>query len=144
MASIRPGPNGHQGGPPPPPPQQYGPHAPSQQRSNGYPINSMPPNAPPPGAASPNYPSAATLKQLSDANVATWMDLGRLAESMDDNERAKIAYEMAIKNNHDSIPAKKAIALLYKDKLKILDKVCPCLICANLGYRVSTELSSTE
>jgi hypothetical protein len=107
-------------------------------------MNSMPPNAPPPGAASPNYPSQATLKQLSDANVATWMDLGRLAESMEDNERAKVAYEMAIKNDHNSIPAKKAIALLYKDKLKVLDKVSLALICANLGYRVSTELSSVK
>jgi hypothetical protein len=107
-------------------------------------MNSMPPNAPPPGAASPNYPSQATLKQLSDANVATWMDLGRLAESMEDNERAKVAYEMAIKNDHNSIPAKKAIALLYKDKLKVLDKVSLALIHANLGYRVSTELSSIK
>jgi hypothetical protein len=104
----------------------------------------MPPNAPPPGTASPNYPSAATLKQLSDANVATWMDLGRLAESMDDNERAKVAYEMAIKNNHDSIPAKKAIALLYKDKLKVLDKVhCAC-IALIVGCRILAELSSAK
>jgi tetratricopeptide (TPR) repeat protein len=82
----------------------------------------MPPSVPP-GGASPSYPSAATLKQLSDANVATWLDIGRLAEGVEDYERAKTAYEMAIKNNHDSIPAKKAIALLYKDKLKSLDKV---------------------
>ena len=84
----------------------------------------MPPNGPPSGAA-PNYPSAATLKQLSDANVSTWLDIGRLAEGVEDFERAKTAYEMAIKNNHDSILAKKAIALLYKDKLKSLDKVYP-------------------
>ena len=82
----------------------------------------MPPNVPP-GGASPNYPSVATLKQLSDVNVSTWLDIGRLAEGVEDYERAKTAYEMAIKNNHDSIPAKKAIALLYKDKLKSLDKV---------------------
>jgi hypothetical protein len=129
MASIRPGPNGHQGlgGPPPgPPPQQqppYGSLPPSQQRSNGYPMATIPPNAPPQGGASPNYPSASTMKQLSDANVAVWMDIGRIAESMDDIDRAKAAYEMAIKHNHDSIPAKKAIALLYKDKLKQYDKV---------------------
>jgi len=42
---------------------------------------------------------------------------------MNDIDRAKLAYEMAIKNNHDSIPAKKALALLYKDKLKNIDKV---------------------
>lgn len=127
MASIRPGPNGHQGlgGPPPPgPPQQpYGSLPPSQQRSNGYQMATIPPGAPPPGGASPNYPSASTMKQLSDANVAVWMDIGRIAESVDDIDRAKVAYEMAIKHNHDSIPAKKAIALLYKDKLKQYDKV---------------------
>ena len=129
MASIRPGPNGHQGvgGPPPPPgpppPQQpYGSLPPSQQRSNGYQMAPIPPNAPQ-GGASPNYPSASTMKQLSDANVAVWMDIGRIAESMDDFDRAKVAYEMAIKHNHDSIPAKKAIAMLYKDKLKQYDKV---------------------
>lgn len=63
------------------------------------------------------------MKQLSDANVAVWMDIGRIAESMDEFERAKTAYEMAIKHNHDSILAKKALALLYKDKLKNNDKV---------------------
>jgi hypothetical protein len=104
--------------------------------------SSMPPNVPP-GAASPNYPSAATLKQLSDANVATWLDIGRLAEGVEDYERAKTAYEMAIKNNHDSIPAKKAIALLYKDKLKSLDKVWPPFLGTdNAGNRISAELSS--
>ena len=125
MASIRPGPNGHQGvGPPPPPPQSYGSIPPSQQRSNGYPMGSIPPNAPPPGGASPNYPTASTMKALSDANVALWMDIGRVAEFLDDIDRAKVAYEMAIKHNHDSIPAKKAIAMLYKDKFKQYDKVC--------------------
>ena len=83
----------------------------------------IPPNGPPQGGASPNYPSASTMKQLNDANVAVWMDIGRIAESMDDIDRAKAAYEMAIKHNHDSIPAKKAIAMLYKDKLKQYDKV---------------------
>jgi hypothetical protein len=103
---------------------------------------SMPPNAPP-GGASPSYPSPATLKQLSDANVATWLDIGRLAEGVEDYDRAKTAYEMAIKNNHDSIPAKKAIALLYKDKLKSLDKVCPCFLLGTdtAGDRVSSKLS---
>ena len=86
----------------------------------------IPQNAPLPGGASPNYPSAATLRQLADANEATWMELGRLAEKMDDVERARIAYDLAIKNNHDSIPAKAAIALLYKDKLKSVDKVRCC------------------
>jgi hypothetical protein len=122
MASIRPGPNGHQGVGGPPPPQPYGGIPPSQQRSNGYPMPSIPPNAPP-GGASPNYPTASTMKSLSDANVSLWMDIGRVAESFDDVDRAKNAYEMAIKNNHDSIPAKKAIALLYKDKYKQYDKV---------------------
>lgn len=78
-------------------------------------------NVPPP--ASPNQPPPATMKQLSDMNTATWIDIGRLAENMNDIDRAKLAYEMAIKNNHDSIPAKKALALLYKDKLKNIDKV---------------------
>jgi len=64
------------------------------------------------------------MKQLADANVAVWMDIGRIAESMDDFERAKTAYEMAIKHNHDNLPAKKALALLYKDKLRSNDKVC--------------------
>jgi hypothetical protein len=63
------------------------------------------------------------MKQLSDANVAVWMDIGRIAESMDDVDRAKAAYETAIKNNHDFVPAKKAIALLYKDKFKMFDRV---------------------
>jgi len=112
MASIRPGPNGHQL------PPQYGPPPP---RPNGYPMGSMAQSLPPP--ASPNQPSPATMKQLADMNTATWVDVGRLAENMNDIERAKLAYEMAIKNNHDSIPAKKALALLYKDKLKNLEKV---------------------
>lgn len=142
MASIRPGPNGHQGGPPLPPQSYGGLLPPQQQRSNGYPMGgSMPPNAPP-GGASPNYPSATTLKQLSDANVATWLDIGRLAEGVEDFERAKVAYEMAIKNNHDSIPAKKAIALLYKDKLKSLDKVyLQFLGTDTAGNRLSSKLS---
>lgn len=123
MASIRPGPNGHQGVGGPPPPQSYGGIPPSQQRPNGYPMASIPPNAPPPGGASPNYPTASTMKALSDANVGLWMDIGRVAESFDDIDRAKNAYEMAIKHNHDSIPAKKALALLYKDKYKQYDKV---------------------
>ena len=55
--------------------------------------------------------------------LACWMDVGRLAESMEDVDRAKTAYEMAIKHNHDFIPAKKALALLYKDKLKQYEKV---------------------
>jgi hypothetical protein len=84
-------------------------------------MGSMPQNLPPP--ASPNQPAPATMKQLSDMNTATWVDIGRLAESMNDTDRAKLAYEMAIKNNHDSIAAKKALAVLYKDKLKNLDKV---------------------
>ena len=71
------------------------------------------------------------MKNLSDANVNCWMDIGRIAESMDDIERAKNAYEMAIKHNHDSIPAKKAIALLYKDKFKQYDKVCEVFVYAN-------------
>jgi hypothetical protein len=66
------------------------------------------------------------MKQLADANVAVWMDIGRLAEAMDDIDRAKAAYETAIKNNHDYIPAKKALAILYKDKYKMFDRVC-CL-----------------
>ena len=124
MASIRPGPNGHHSlGGPPPPPQAYGGIPPSQQRSNGYPMASIPPTAPPPGGASPNYPSPSTLKTLNDANVAVWMDIGRISESLDEVERAKMAYEMAIKHNHDCIPAKKALAMLYKDKLKQYDKV---------------------
>jgi hypothetical protein len=125
MASIRPGPNGHQNiGPPPgPQPQPYGPLPPSQQRSNGYQMSSIPPNAPPQGGASPNYPSPSTMKQLADANVAVWMDIGNVAESLEDIDRAKLAYEMAIKHNHDSIPAKKALAMLYKDKLKNFEKV---------------------
>jgi len=86
-------------------------------------MGSMGQNIPPP-AGSPNQPSPATMKQLADMNTATWIDIGRLAESMNDIDRAKLAYEMAIKNNHDSVPAKKALALLYKDKLKNLDKVC--------------------
>ena len=146
MASIRPGPNGHQGlgGPPPPgPPQQpYGSLPPSQQHSNGYQMTTIPPSASTPGGASPNYLSASTMKQLSDANVAVWMDIGRIAESVDDIDRAKVAYEMAIKHNRDSIPAKKAIALLYKDKLKQYDKVRLLSIESAyvLGYRISTEL----
>jgi tetratricopeptide (TPR) repeat protein len=80
-------------------------------------------NAPPPGAASPNYPSPTAMKQLVDANEATWMDIGRLAEKMEDYERARAAYEAALKNNHDSIPAKKAIAILHKDRFKSTEKV---------------------
>jgi tetratricopeptide (TPR) repeat protein len=95
---------------------------------------SIPQSAPPPGAASPNYPSPATLKQLVDANEATWMDLGRLAEKMDDNERARAAYEAALKNNHDSIPAKKAIAILYKDKFKNTEKVHAEKFWLRIGY----------
>ena len=64
------------------------------------------------------------MKQLSDANVAVWMDIGRIAESMDDFDRAKTAYEIAIKHNHDNLAAKKALGLLYKDKLRSNDKVC--------------------
>lgn len=86
-------------------------------------MSNVPPNAPPPGAASPNYPSASTMKQLNEANFEFWMDVGRLSESMDDVDRAKTAYESAIKHKHDSISAKKAIAMLYKDKLKQYDKV---------------------
>ena len=92
-------------------------------------MSSVPPSGPPPphaspAATSPGYPSAATMKQLADANVAVWMDIGRIAESIDDFERAKTAYEMAFKHNHDNLPAKKALALLYKDKLRNNDKVC--------------------
>jgi len=86
-------------------------------------MSNVPPNAPPPTAASPNYPSASTMKQLNDANFGFWMDVGRISESMEDVDRAKTAYEAAIKHNHDSISAKKAIAMLYKDKLKQYDKV---------------------
>jgi tetratricopeptide (TPR) repeat protein len=87
-------------------------------------MSSIPPNAPPPAAGSPNYASAPTVKQLNEVNVSAWMDVGRLAENMDDVDRAKAAYEMAIKHNHDLASAKKALALLYKDKLKQYDKVC--------------------
>jgi len=120
MASIRPGPNGHQGGPPP---QPYSSIPPS--RSNGYPPPG-PPNVghPPPGGASPSYPSANAMgKQLMDANEDVWMNIGRMQESMDDTERAKTAYESALKNNPDSVRAKRALALLYKDKLKDYNKV---------------------
>ena len=86
-------------------------------------MGNVPPNPPPPTAASPNYPSASTMKQLNDANFGFWMDVGRISESMEDVDRAKTAYEAAIKHNHDSISAKKAIAMLYKDKLKQYDKV---------------------
>jgi cytochrome c-type biogenesis protein CcmH/NrfG len=111
-----------------PPPQGYGGLPPSQQRANGYQMSSIPPSGPPPPHAppqtsSPSYPSANMMKQLADANVAVWMDIGRIAESMEDFERAKTAYEMAIKHNHDNLAAKKALALLYKDKLKSNDKV---------------------
>ena len=63
------------------------------------------------------------MKQLNETNLGFWMDVGRISESMDDVDRAKTAYEQAIKHNHDSISAKKAIAILYKDKLKQYDKV---------------------
>src|SRR5438046_4070239 len=99
MASIRPGPNG-----PPlsgPPQQPYASLPPSQQRSSGYPMASIAPNVPPQGGASTNYPSASTMKQLNDANVTVWMDIGRNAENIDDFDRAKVAYEMAMKHNHD-------------------------------------------
>ena len=90
-------------------------------------MGNVPPNAPP-RTASPNYPSASTMKQLSEANFGFWMDIGRISESMDDIERAKTAYEQAIKHNHDSVAAKKAIALLFKDKLKQYDKACSLVV----------------
>jgi|SRR5271156_1226226 len=119
MASIRPGPNGHQGGPPP---QPYSAIPPG--RSNGYPPPGPPNVGHPPGGASPSYPSASTMgKQLADVNEEVWMNIGRLQETMDDPERAKAAYESALKNYPDSIRAKKALAMLYKDKLKDYNKV---------------------
>ena len=76
-------------------------------------------------------------KQLTDANEDVWLNIGRLQETMDDVERARAAYESAIKNNPDSIRAKKALALLYKDKLKEYGKVTRLLalrIAHCLGY----------
>lgn len=86
------------------------------------------------------------MKQLNDANFGFWMDVGRFSETMDDVDRAKTAYEAAIKHNHDSIAAKKAIAMLYKDKLKQYDKVPRRIVTtANAsGYRVSTKLFAPE
>ena len=63
------------------------------------------------------------MKQLNELNVSVWMEIGRIAESMEDFERAKIAYETAVKHNHEAVAAKKALALLYKDKFKMYDKV---------------------
>jgi tetratricopeptide (TPR) repeat protein len=146
MSSIRPGPNSHQGmgGPPP---QAYGGPALSQQRANGYQMSSIPPSGPPPPHAppqtsSPSYPSANMMKQLADTNVAVWMDIGRIAETMEDYERAKTAYEMAIKHNHDNLAAKKALALLFKDKLKSNDKVRFSLkeVFLTAGHRTVSEL----
>ena len=48
-----------------------------------------------------------------------------------DYERAQVAYEMAIKNNHENIHAKKAMALLYKDKFKDLSKAIEYLNSCN-------------
>jgi tetratricopeptide (TPR) repeat protein len=100
----------------------------------------------PPPAGSPNYPSAATLRQLADTNEATWLDLGRLAESMGDWKRAKEAYEGAIKNNPESLPAKKALALLFKDKLKDIDGVGPGrgVVVDMIGRGLSSRVPSTE
>jgi hypothetical protein len=124
MSSIRPGPNSHQGmgGPPS---QPYSGPPPSQQRPNGYQVSSLPPSGPPPPhpppAGSPGY---NTVKQITDANVAVYMDIARLAESIEDHDRAKSAYENVLKYNHDNLAAKKALGLLYKDKYKNNEKVC--------------------
>lgn len=82
------------------------------------------------------------MKQLADTNVAVWMDIGRIAETMEDYERAKTAYEMAIKHNHDNLAAKKALALLFKDKLKSNDKVRFYLkeVFLTAGHRTVSEL----
>jgi general transcriptional corepressor CYC8 len=69
--------------------------------------------------------------KLVDLTSATWMDVGRLAEMMNETERARLAYESALKLHHDSIPARKALGILYKDKYKNMDKVQIDVVCAD-------------
>ncbi|RKP01410.1 hypothetical protein CXG81DRAFT_12034, partial [Caulochytrium protostelioides] len=67
-------------------------------------------------AAAARAATPAVLQALSAKNEQTWIEVGTLAELMNDADHALSAYENALRHNPDSIPALTQIASLYRSR----------------------------
>ena len=100
-----------------------------------------PPPQPPPGhvaaagpgpvpvPAGPGGPApivASPAQRLDAIDEQVWLQLGSLAESMGEYDRAMAAYESALRHNYHSVNALKLIAELYRTRENFV-KVKSCL-----------------
>ncbi|KAG0216105.1 hypothetical protein BGX28_006001 [Mortierella sp. GBA30] len=91
----------------------------------GPPPPSNPGHAPPPGPGPIPVPSgpggpapivASPAQRLDAIDEQVWLQLGSLAESMGEYDRAMASYESALRHNYHSVNALKLIAELYRTR----------------------------
>lgn len=77
---------------------------------------------PGPGPAGPQGPASATATAISPAqtlssiNSEAWLQLGALAESMGEYDRAMASYESALRHSYHPVTALNQIAELYRSR----------------------------
>ncbi|KAG0234472.1 hypothetical protein BGW41_001145 [Actinomortierella wolfii] len=108
------GPPGPGGPPPPGPPVPQGPPGPP-----GPPGPAGPPGPPGPPVQGPPPPQPvpnSVIQRLDAIDEQVWLQLGSLAESMGEYDRAMAAYESALRHNYHSVNALTLIAELYRSR----------------------------
>ncbi|KAG0260436.1 glucose repression mediator protein [Mortierella polycephala] len=101
-------------GPPPPHPQAPPPgHAPG---SNSGPAPGPGPAPVPSGPGGPAPIITSPAQRLDAIDEQVWLQIGSLAESMGEYDRAMAAYESALRHNYHSIGAMNLIAELYRTR----------------------------
>ncbi|BFZ64416.1 glucose repression mediator protein [Saitoella coloradoensis] len=84
---------------------------------NGAAVGPVPPQGPAqPQANAASQQNLTPLQKLASVNEQVWLQIGNVAELMNDLDRALTSYESALRQNPYSIPAMNHIATILREK----------------------------